>query len=238
MRQLLVVRAGDQSLHQGWLSPTPEFDLFVSYYGDQPGRFEDEATRYETRKGVKWPALTALAHEHTQFLSEYDYVGLIDDDVRATATDWNGVFRMGRMIGADVFQPALTVNSYLNWSHMRRDDDPQVVARTVGMVEQMAVIFSRQAFARVIGTFAKNITGWGMEAYWLRRLPGCRAAVIDGYAVQHTRMGGSGPMYAFYRENRINHEQDAQTAARLTGLEPWSTPPLSSLRLSEVEPLA
>ena len=43
-RNLVVLRAGDNSLHHGWLdAPARDFDLFVSYYGSAPGRHRHTA---------------------------------------------------------------------------------------------------------------------------------------------------------------------------------------------------
>ena len=61
-RNLVVLRAGDASLHPGWLDrEVRDFDLFVSYYGSTPGRHADSADLYEMRSGPKWTGIDALS---------------------------------------------------------------------------------------------------------------------------------------------------------------------------------
>ncbi|MCR6494953.1 hypothetical protein LJB71_00955 [Thermomonas sp. S9] len=73
-RNLVIVRAGDNSVHPGWLAGSArDFDLFVSYFGNQPGRYAEQAEYHEDRKGMKWPVLGELLQAHPELVERYDY---------------------------------------------------------------------------------------------------------------------------------------------------------------------
>ena len=59
---LLIVRAGDESLHPRWRGngEARNFDLLVSYFGATPGRYRDECDFYHAMPGARWPAHHAI----------------------------------------------------------------------------------------------------------------------------------------------------------------------------------
>ena len=60
-RHLVVLRAGDRSLHPQWIADTPrDFDLFISYYGAEPDRYRSDTPLWEARRGPKWPCIGEL----------------------------------------------------------------------------------------------------------------------------------------------------------------------------------
>ena len=61
-RFLVVVRAGDASLHPAWVDPSHprSFDLVVSYYGRDPERYRDAPFRRVDDPGQKFEGLKAL----------------------------------------------------------------------------------------------------------------------------------------------------------------------------------
>lgn len=93
-QHLVVVRAGDNSLHPHWLAGDGDrtWDLIVSYYGDDPDIFKvDDVVRIDS-KGPKWPALYALFSLYPNLSKDYDYIWLPDDDLMATKADINRLF--------------------------------------------------------------------------------------------------------------------------------------------------
>src|SRR3954453_18440947 len=83
-RFLVIVRAGDESLHPRWTDSlaTRGWDLAVSYYGADPRRFRDPGqTRFDDA-GLKWQALHALL-TRDEFWRRYDYIWFPDDDLAA-----------------------------------------------------------------------------------------------------------------------------------------------------------
>src|ERR1700682_2873745 len=86
-RNLLIVRAGDRSLHRYWLNgdnATPRnFDLHVSYFGqkDISEIIEGRDITGTAEKGPKFPGLVECLSKLGSRINQYDYVGFPDDDL-------------------------------------------------------------------------------------------------------------------------------------------------------------
>jgi len=54
-KSLLVVRAGEDSLHSSWIRGRRDrnFDLLVSYYGAVPGKYERDGEHYHVMVGSR-----------------------------------------------------------------------------------------------------------------------------------------------------------------------------------------
>src|SRR5579871_6388732 len=92
-RNLVIARAGDGSLHPGWLNGPGEernWDLIVSYFGDDPNLFRGDGWIRLDHKGLKFPGLYRLLSENEALIRRYDYILLADDDL---ATDCSGINR-------------------------------------------------------------------------------------------------------------------------------------------------
>jgi hypothetical protein len=113
-RNLVIVRAGDNSLHPEWLEGAAlrSWDLVVNYYGDKPDLYCVPGVERIDSKGPKWPALHELINANPRFLQDYDYVWLPDDDLRTNAVQINLLFEIMAQYHLQVAQPALTWNSY------------------------------------------------------------------------------------------------------------------------------
>jgi len=116
-RRLVVVRAGDSSLHPTWLQgpDSPEFDLVVSYYGDDAARYRSQVENRIDRKGGKWDGLAALFASRPDLLDAYDYFWLPDDDIAADTRTINGIFDAMAANALELAQPSLTLDSYYTY---------------------------------------------------------------------------------------------------------------------------
>jgi hypothetical protein len=216
-RNLVVLRAGDRSLHREWIAaPARDFDLFVSYYGSEPGRHRDAADLYEARPGPKWPCIAALLDANPDLLERYDSFWFPDDDLAATPRVIDRMFAFFTAFELALAQPALTRDSYYTWSTLLQD--PRCHLRYTGFVEVMAPIFSRAALRRCAPTFSESRSGWGLDWVWptlCREASLGRLAVIDATPVKHTRpVGGE-----LYRNNpELDPRADAERVLRHYGL--------------------
>ncbi|NDY92349.1 DUF707 domain-containing protein [Ideonella livida] len=196
-RNLIILRAGDGSLHPQWqVGATPDFDLFISYYGKQAGRHQADATYYEHRPGPKWSCIGELLASRPELLDRYDAFWFPDDDLAADAHTLNRMFALFHGFGLALAQPALTQDSFYSWDLLLQD--PRYVLRHTGFVEVMAPIFSRAALKACLPTFTESRSGWGLDFVWpqLAARGSQRAiAVIDATPVRHTRALG-GNLYA------------------------------------------
>jgi hypothetical protein len=183
---LLIVRAGDTSLHERWLAGAAHrnFDLMVSYYGSTPNRFNERVEFYHAMKGPRWPAHHALCTHHFAMLGQYERVGFACDDLDASADTWNRLFDFCDWYDLDLAQPS--VEGYTSWDLTR--PQPGCLLRYTSFVEAMAPVFSRRALAKARATFGESTSGWGLSFLWSRLLlyPEYRSAVVDAVSIVHT----------------------------------------------------
>lgn len=207
-RNLVVLRAGDDSLHEHWLTgPAPRnWDLVVSYFGDDPHRYRTGDTLRLDRKGPKWPALHhVLTVDLAESIDDYDYIWLPDDDLATDTTTINELFEYAARYRLSLSQPALTEDSY--YTHEITLVDRRFELRYTNFVEIMAPCFRREFLLRCLPTFDGTRTGWGLDFHWPRFAADTSSiAIVDAVTVRHTRPVG-GPNL---------------TAARAAGVDPWT----------------
>ena len=209
-RHLVIVRAGDGSLHPGWTdSPaTRDWDLVVSYYADDPARFRDAADRRVDDKGTKWAGLYALLTREP-FWRDYDYVWLPDDDLAIGQAAISRIFARSAELGLELSQPALSWRSY--YSHDITIWHPSFLVRYTDFIEIMAPCFRREFLEACLPLLGETQSGWGLDKVLPRRQGkgalGC--AIIDEVEMTHTRPVG-GPNYAAMRGS-ASPQREAQS---------------------------
>lgn len=216
---LVIVRAGDDSLHPCWLRGSTErsWDLIVSYFGDDPDRFREPDSIRIDGKGPKWPALQTLLQSQSNLLSRYDYIWLPDDDIDCNADDINRLFAAARKHSLLLCQPALTLRSYFHWVVTLQH--PFARLRYTNFVEIMVPCFDRKFLTRLIPTMGENLSGWGLDFLWPRMTGGepNRIAIIDTVAVTHTRPIGSAN-YSFLKVRGITAQDEMIALLRAHGI--------------------
>ena len=193
-RSLVIVRAGDTSLHPRWTRDlaTRDWDLVVSYFGTDPQRFRDPGESRIDDKGQKWSGLHALLTRE-DFWHAYDYIWLPDDDLAIEQDNISRLFQRASAMQLMLAQPALSWNSY--YSHRITLVHPSFTLRMTNFVEVMAPCFARPFLERCLPTFTENLSGWGLDVLWPRMLPRTprSCAIIDALPMTHTRpVGGPG----------------------------------------------
>lgn len=200
-RYLVVARAGDHSLHSEWIHPKEfrNFDLALSYYGDQAGRYREDCQYYFQAKGTKWPKIYDLIKKLGDRIFQYEAIWFPDDDLRTHPGNISRMFELFTEQRLLLAQPALTGNSYFQVTAQHID----YKLRYTHFVEIMAPVFSREALRSCWHTFNKSVTGWGMEHVWAKLLgyPHKGMAILDETPVKHTRPPGQGDLY----DNIKNH---------------------------------
>jgi hypothetical protein len=196
-RNLVIVRAGDCSLHPQWVAaPRRNFDLLVSYYGAIDGLHADTCDLYERRRGPKWPCLGELLDQHPQLAEHYDAVWLPDDDLAVDTATISRMFDLFHAHGLALAQPALTRDSYFTFDTLLRQDG--FLLRHMGFIEVMAPIFSRDSLLRCQPSFHRSRIGWGLDFVWPGLIDNAdrrRIAVLDATPVWHTRPVRGGDLY-------------------------------------------
>ena len=206
-KYLVVVRAGDTSLHPQWLRGSGErsWDLIVHAFGetcpwvDEEGVEVIRATGAE-KQGPKLRAMHALyGRRRSDFLS-YDYVFFPDDDLAADLETINLIFVLCQHFKLDYAQPALTHDSHMaGWGITM--ENRSFLLRYTTFVEVMAPVFSRSFLELCIPTFTENVSGYGLDILWSSWVTSpWKIAILDACPMKHTRPPFQGQLYKTIKE--------------------------------------
>jgi hypothetical protein len=198
-RYLLLLRAGDNSLHPRWLSPSVPrlWDLHLSYFGKRENPFGTlpPGVSLSREPGTKFIGLADCMDRHPEFLERYEYIGLPDDDLDADTACWNTAFSTLDRLGAAMGQPSLDWRSYYYHDIVLRR--PQYEYRVTDFVELMAPIVRRDFLREIIPTWRYNQSSIGLDYLW--RIKACREGrklvIVDACAMYHTRPMEGGTQY-------------------------------------------
>lgn len=220
-QNLVIVRAGDSSLHPEWLEgPGAEartWDIIVNYFGNDPDKYRTGDVLRIDSKGPKWPALYELIQNHAGLIGGYARVWLPDDDLRCACADVNRLFDVFEREKLELAQPSLRPDSYV--SHMVTLHNPRFQLRFTNFVEVMAPCFTRESLEKLLPTFNESMSGWGLDYAWPRILgsAGERVAIIDDVQVLHTRPVGAAN-YAALKAQGTTAWDEHDTAFRRYGI--------------------
>lgn len=190
-RNLVVVRAGANSLHRGWLGEGRSWDLGISSFHSDRAEDFPEARYFSFYKGGKWDGLYQFFRENAELLDRYDYIWLPDDDISTSVDDLNRVFALTRSYGLELAQPALTPDSYFWHPITLRCALTRV--RYTTFVEVMVPVLRTDLLRKALPFFEHTKSGWGIDQMWARLTtdPRNKCAILDEIAVHHTRPVGS-----------------------------------------------
>ncbi len=218
-RFLVVVRAGDESLHPQWTDAlaTRDWDLVVSYFGNDVRRFRGAGETRIDDKGLKWQGLYALL-TRDNFWRRYDYIWLPDDDLVASQASISALFTHVADLKLALAQPALSWTSH--YSHPVTVRHPSFRVRWTNFIEIMAPCFERGFLEACLPSFNETLGGWGLDWVWPHRLdPSARrSAIVDAVEVTHTRPVG-GPSYGKLADLGINARDEGIELLRRHGIE-------------------
>jgi hypothetical protein len=218
-RNLVIVRAGDSSLHEEWLAEPGErnWDLVVSYFGDDPLRYRGENIIRLDSKGPKWSSLYQLICQRQAEIMQYDYIWLPDDDLSAAKPVINRMFAICAGLQMELAQPALTPDSHIALPITLVNT--AFAVRYTNFVEIMAPVFSRAFLQRCLGSFLENVSGWGLDYLWSSWASPYKAGIIDACCVRHTRPVG-GPNYQFVKAQGKSASGELVDLLKKYGLSP------------------
>lgn len=218
---LVIVRAGDSSLHPAWLpaSGVRDWDLLVSYYDSDPDRFRLPDVMRLDGKGPKWIELHNLLVAQLDMLQRYDYIWLADDDIDCRAQDIDALFAVMKRHNLKLAQPSLSPKGYFTWCITLRN--PLTRLRWTNFVENMVPCFHRNVLIECLPMMEGRIAGWGLEWTWTKAAGSDprQIAIIDEIAVIHTRPAGSGgSLYRFFDGQEFNVEHEREDILRTSGV--------------------
>ena len=190
---LMVVRAGDRSLHPQWIRNEERlFDLHVSYFGLLNDPYPNSCERIYRSIGSKWVGLADFIRLNPGIFDKYDYICFPDDDILSSQDNINNLCGLLLKYRPHLAQPALALNSY--FSHKITLYRPFIDARRTDFVEVMFPCFRSDFLREVSWTFSLNTSGWGLEWLWIKCLRAKFQSpdiyIFDSASVLHTRPVG------------------------------------------------
>jgi hypothetical protein len=206
MKDLVIVAAGDHSLHPAY-SDLGQFDVLTLYWGTDAQVFEKYkscSTFAVERRGLKFELVRSLTLLPPKLdFGQYRYVFLPDDDIAfpRAGEQIAEMFDAAAGIDADIFQPAILNEHFSSlWQPTRRSDNGSL-CRAVNIVELMMPAYSGRVFAEfVLPTLIAlefQRAGWGIEPFIAKFAETSlgrplRTFVLDAYPAIHTRPIGDG----------------------------------------------
>lgn len=215
-RNLVIVRAGDNSLHRGWGAGDPgcAFDLIVSYYGSDPSAFRQPHENRVDYIGGKWDGLHTLLVQRPELLDRYQYIWFPDDDLEAGRTTIEAMFANMKRLDLHIAQPALTPDSY--YSHLPFLRSKSFEFRLIDKVEIMAPCMRADVASKMLPLFKESMSGFGLDHLWTRLAEQNlgKSAVFDALPVRHTRPVGIHLAATILRSGRSAEAEYRQLAMR------------------------
>lgn len=212
-RNAILMPAGRDSLHRQYLDGMADFDLHLMVYDDSFDKFRNDTDYVVCQQGYKMDMAYNYIESHSWFLDEYEYVFLVDDDIRMTASSVNKLFDVMKDYNLKIAQPALTF-SYGTYDITMHD--PTCILRYTDFVEMMMPCFSRDALLKVLPTFKEKVRWQGIEFHWplLISTNHKDMAVIDEVSAVHARpIRSNSPVYwefmdKYMKENHLSMNEN------------------------------
>lgn len=221
VKNLVVVRAGDASLHPSWLAAEKgarNWRLHISYFGKRPARYGDlpEGVGLSHEAGSKYHGLAACLAKFPDWLDRYERIAFPDDDLQASRGGWSEVFDILAEADAPLGQPSLDPLSF--FSHPVTLCRPRYRYRETDFIEVMAPVFRTDLLKQCLPLFTENVTSWGLDYLFARqaRENGGSMAIVDAVNFLHTRRVGKGDQY---KPGEISPREDRKRTLARHGIQ-------------------
>lgn len=209
---LVFIRCGeDTSLAQGLAINGRSYDIAVSLYEETAAQSELVKAGVSFYAGglSKFHAARSIEEKFGN-LCRYDFVLLLDADLRIDPASVQKLFNLARQNQLDLCQASLTPKSF-SFYHFLGFDPSDADFRRTNFVEVMGPCFSRSALLRCMPTFDRAISTWGLDLLWPARLEFRNIAVIDAVQMAHSSEApdtANGSFYRYLRSIGVNNRSE------------------------------
>ena len=172
----------------------PDFDLFIFDYSGQDNASQLEGLQpafYLSQKTeCKGDILLGVYNHLIQHsVTDFKYIGLLDDDIFISFSDLNKLLFIANMEQLDVFQASLTHDSY--YHHRQFIQKAGSVMMPTNWVEIMAPFYSSAVFFEAGKEFNRSISGTGIDVYLIPTIQvlidKTKTAVVHAVSMKHCR---------------------------------------------------
>ena len=194
---LVIAPAGDKSLYLEWLNGEPNFELVLLYYGDNievAKSFTKHTPHVYASKGFKWWLIKSFIEDNLEWVSQFEYIWLPDDDLSINTKSINELFEIAKKHSLWLCQPALLGYASHNITLPRENS----LLRYTNFVEVMAPLMDLDTLLKLKETFDVNYSSWGLDGVWPYLLgnPKDKVAIIDAVKMIHTKPPKSPELYS------------------------------------------
>jgi hypothetical protein len=166
---LIFTSAGDHSNVRLWLQGRRrDFDLWVAYYGAEPGALRSLATVYTVRQGTKFQNLHYCYANWRDLFAQYAAVMVLDDDIVIGADALTRLFEIRQELDLWALQPAFRVSGKISWGITRQQ--PTTRLRYTNFIEMTCPLFRRDKLDAFMAVYDPELIGYGEDWWFLRTL--------------------------------------------------------------------
>lgn len=190
-KNLIIVRAGPHSLHRQWLDGAdPDFDLLVAAYHPAAMSDDTDFITHCLHPGAKVAGWKWVLDDRPGVFDQYERIAFVDDDIASSVSTFNKCFEVGERYGLQIWQPALSHDSYVTYAASLRN--PLFELRFCNYVEMMCPFFETGLLRQAAPLFSMGFES-GIDLIWcsIAHENGGRCAVVDACMVKHTRPVGT-----------------------------------------------
>ncbi len=167
-RYLVFTSAGDYTNLDRWLNGPRNFDLWITYYGDQESRFRDLADYYNLRKGSKFQNLHFAYQASKTQLHHYRAILVLDDDILIDSQDINQLFEIREEFDLWILQPAFRTVGKVSWDITRLHPTSRI--RFTNFVEMSCPLFRTDKLFTFLERYDPKLVGYGIDWWFLHAI--------------------------------------------------------------------
>ena len=179
-RNLVFTSAGDKSNAYRWLRGRRNFDVWISYYGEEPGRHSDLADFYNIRRDSKFGNLKFVYETWPELLDSYQAVLVTDDDVLISGDRISRLFDLREELDLWLLQAAFSPLGKISWDITRAQ--LQCLLRFTNFVEMTCPLFRKDKLDAFMRVFDPVLTGTGTDWWFMESLGNSiegKVAIVD-----------------------------------------------------------
>lgn len=189
------------------------FDLLLFNNTGKSGEIEQYNVPYEHYISEKTENKGEIFYHISKYLTnnqlQYNYVGVIDDDIIFKISDFNYMLHIADIHQLDVFQPSISKDSY--FSHRKFVNRSGLMVSMIDWVEIMAPFYRQNLLIACEPYFSKTISGQGVDCFLMPVLQiihnQTATGIVHAIQVKHAR-----PIRSHQRiyGNGLNNEQEIE----------------------------
>lgn len=163
-KYLVFTSAGVNSNLTHWLKGERNFDLWVSYYGDEDNKFANEADYYIAKKGGKFPNFHYCYNKWREIIKGYDAVMIMDDDLIFSGSDISKLFKLQEEYNLWLLQPAFDRRGKVSFSITEVHAFTKL--RYTNFIEVTCPLFQKEKLVEFMDVYDPLLIGWGVDLWY------------------------------------------------------------------------